>query len=103
MRRFDIFREGKVHVLSEECASCVFNPHERPVPGATVAGIVRDTKDTDGSTLVCHSTILYGDHSAICRGWYDRLADKDTIVLAAKGMGIIEFDEPPRREHRGDS
>jgi hypothetical protein len=100
---FDIFREGRVHVLSEECATCVFRPHERPVPGATVAGIVRDTKDVDGSTLVCHSTILYAEHSAICRGWYERLGDKDAIVGAAKRIGIIEYDEPPGKGSDEDS
>ena len=37
----NIFRDGKVHVLSEECKTCIFNPHTRPVSGARVAGMVR--------------------------------------------------------------
>lgn len=95
---FNVFREGRVHVLSEECATCVFKPHERPVPGARVAEIVRDTKDEDGSTLICHSTILYAEDHAICRGWYDRLSDRDSIVSTAKQWGMVEFDEPPQKE-----
>lgn len=26
----NVFRDGKVHVLSQECATCIFNPHTRP-------------------------------------------------------------------------
>ncbi len=96
--KHNIYRDGEVHVLREECATCIFKPRERPVDGARVAGMVRDTMDEPGATVVCHST-LYDDgvDNAICRGWYDRLGDRDPVLRMARGMGIIvEDDVPPK-------
>ena len=95
--RHNIYREGKVHVLSELCSSCIFRPHERPVSGARVAGMVRATMDTDGATVVCHKTLYREgpDENAICRGWYDRLGDRDSLLQAAERMGIIKEVPPP--------
>lgn len=97
--RHNIYRDGKVHVLSEKCATCIFRPHERPVDGARVAGMVRATMDTDGATVVCHHTLYQkeGDpqENAICRGWLDRLGDRDSLLQAAERMGIIKEVPPP--------
>lgn len=92
----NVYRDGKVHVLSEECRTCIFRPHTRPVEGARVAELVRDTKDEDGSTVICHSTLYKDDERkhAICRGWYDRLADRDPVLQIAERMGAIEEQEP---------
>ncbi len=96
MPRFNVFRDGKVHVLSRECATCIFNPATRPVEGSRVAGLVRDTMDTDGSTVVCHSTIYKDDERkhAVCRGWLDRLGQRDGLLQVAERLGIIEEQEP---------
>lgn len=95
MTEHNTYRDGKVHVLSEECATCIFRPHTRPVSGKRVAGMVAETKDEAGATVVCHSTLYKEvDEHAICRGWYDRLADRDPILVLADKMGIIEFQEP---------
>lgn len=120
MPSHNIFRDGKVHVASKECATCIFKPHTRPVDGARVAGMVRDTKDEDGSSVVCHTTLYKGDEPefcdgckdmgdrlhpeecvcpchqrqhAVCRGWFDRLADRDNIFQLAIAMGVIEEQE----------
>ena len=97
--RHNVYRDGKVHLLSEKCATCIFRPHERPVSGARVAGMVRATMDTDGATVVCHKTLYQkeGDpqENAICRGWYDRLGDRDSILQVAERMGIIKEVPPP--------
>jgi hypothetical protein len=92
----NIYRDGKVHVLSAECATCIFKPAARPVEGARVAGMVRDTMDEPGATVVCHST-LYKDgvHNAICRGWYDRLGDRDPVLGMARAMSMIQEQEAP--------
>lgn len=96
MTEHNVYRDGKVHVLSEECATCIFRPHERPVDGARVAGMVRDTKDEPGSTVVCHKTLYRDiDEHAICRGWFDRLADRDPILRMAAAMGVIVEQTPP--------
>lgn len=91
--KHNIYRDGKIYVLSEKCSTCIFRPHERPVSGARVAELVRDTKDVEGATVVCHHT-LDGDN-AICRGWYDRLADRDPVLQMAKAMDVIEEVPPP--------
>lgn len=90
------FRDGRVHVLSEKCSTCIFRPNERPVDGSRVAEMVMATMDTDGATVVCHKT-LYQDkqENAICRGWFDRLAEKDSILRLAISMRIIKEVPPP--------
>ena len=85
--RFNVYRDGKVHVCAEECSTCVFRPDVRPVPASRVADMVRETKDTPGSSIVCHHT-LDGDN-AVCRGWYDRLADRDIVFRLAAAQGVI--------------
>lgn len=103
----NIYRDGKVHVLSEECSTCIFKPHTRPVDGARVAGMVRDTKDEAGArdeagaSVVCHKTLYDLDgkndqEHAVCRGWYDRLSDRDPIFRMARAMGVIKEQEPPQ-------
>jgi len=97
----NIFRDGKVHVLSEECATCIFKPHERPVVGARVAELVRGTIAKDGSTVVCHSTLFVDEGeqgNAVCRGWFDRLGQKDNLMMLAEHMNIVEFQKPPEKE-----
>lgn len=96
MSASNVYRDGKVHVLSAECATCIFNPGTRPVDGQRVAGMVRDTQSTDGATVVCHSTLYKsrGRKHAICRGWYDRLGQRDGILQVAERLGFIEEQEP---------
>lgn len=48
----NIFRDGKIHILSEKCKTCIFTPATRPVRGTRVAGVVRDTMATAGATVV---------------------------------------------------
>lgn len=100
--KHNIYRDGKVHVLREECATCIFKPHDRPVSGKRVAGMVRETIAKEGSTVVCHSTLYNADgkkdqEHAICRGWYDRLADRDNPLRLAKAMNIIEEVPAPEK------
>jgi len=94
----DIYRDGKIHVLSEKCATCIFTKN-RPlgVTGARVAGMVRDTKDDPGATIPCHSTLYRPgkEENAICKGWYDKFADADPMLLMANAMNVIEYDDPP--------
>lgn len=97
MPEHNVYREGKVHVLAAECATCIFNPHTRPVDGARVAGMVRDTMEEQGASVVCHSTLYRGEpeEHAVCRGWWSRLAHRDPILRLAMAMGVIEEVPPP--------
>jgi hypothetical protein len=92
----DIFRDGEVHVLADKCGTCIFKPASRPVEGARVAELIRGTRDEVGATVPCHKT-LYGqaEHNAICRGWWDRFADRDYILRQAMDLDIIAYDPVP--------
>jgi hypothetical protein len=93
----NVYRDGRVHVLVEECSTCIFRPDKRPVPGARVAKMVRETMDTDAASVVCHST-LFGDvDNAVCRGWFDRLSDRDPVFRLAKMMDIVVEDPVPAK------
>lgn len=96
----NIFRDGKIHLLSEMCSTCIFNPKTRPVAGSRVAGMVRDTKDEDGATVVCHHTLMDTEEgnqeNAICRGWYDRLGERDSMLQIASRLGVIQEVPPPK-------
>ena len=95
MPEHNVYRDGQVHVLSEKCATCIFRPHERPVSGARVAGMVRATKDEPGATVVCHHTLYRDvDEHAICRGWWDRFAVEDPILRLAVATGIVVEQAP---------
>jgi hypothetical protein len=90
----DIYRLRKVHVMGKKCDACAFSPN-RIIPGARVADIVRETKDTDGASFICHKTTLAGTGDAVCRAWYDQFADGDPTFVMAERMGVIEFVEEP--------
>lgn len=92
----DIFRDGTVHVLADKCGTCIFTTN-RPVDGARVAGMVRDTKDEVGATIPCHSTLYRPgkQENAICRGWWDRFADDDPILRMAQSQGVVEYQPVP--------
>lgn len=47
--------------------------------------------EQDGGNVVCHSTLYVRPRrNAICRGWYDRLADRDIYFRWAQALDIIE-------------
>lgn len=99
MPRHNIYRDGKVHVLAAECATCIFKPNSRPVDGARVAGMVRETLEEDAATVVCHSTLYRRDvQHAICRGWYDRLGDRSMTLRLAVATGNLEEDPVPPKD-----
>ena len=94
MSEHTTYRDGKVHVAREKCSTCIFRPKERPVEGARVAEMIRETMSEPGGNIVCHHTLYDMDgkddrEHAICRGWYDRFADRDPILRMAQAEGII--------------
>ena len=97
MPRHNIYRDGNLHVLAHECETCIFRPATRPVDGRRVAGMVRDTMDEEAATVVCHSTLYRDGDNAVCRGWWDRLADRDPVLRLAKLMGIVVDDPEPEK------
>lgn len=97
-----VYRGGKVHVLSEQCASCigrsVNDGRIRGLRPGRVAGMVRDARAHD-SAITCHST-LYGqaDGEAVCR-WFFDLPHKPAPLQVAERLGMIAWDDPPEGDH----
>ncbi len=86
----NVFREGKVHVRKEMCATCIFRPGNlmKLTPGR-VAGMVEDAEKNQ-SAIICHDT-LHTKRNAVCRGFFER---HQTLPLAlAQAMGTLTEQE----------
>ena len=89
------YRGGKVHVLEEQCSTCVFRPGNlmRLAPGR-----LKDLQSSNvdaGSALTCHQTLPYSGTNAppsVCRGFYDAYRDDVQALQLADRLGVIEFD-----------
>jgi hypothetical protein len=91
------YRGGRVHVLAEQCGTCIFragNPM-RLEPGR-VKGMV-DAAIRDDAAIVCHSTLYRDDvQPAVCRGFYDRYQTQPLQV--ATRLELIAEDPVPPKE-----
>jgi len=88
--RHNAYRDGKIHVCEQLCATCVFRPGNlmRLQPGR-LALMVAEAKAND-SAIICHSTLYREDNdNAVCRGFYDR--HHTAPLQLAERMGLIEF------------
>jgi hypothetical protein len=96
------YRDGKIHVLSEMCSTCIFRPGNlMRLSSGRLRGLVDANVKAD-SAITCHSTSsaaarFYGPaEPAVCRGFFDRHA---TLPLRlAEAMDCIEYDNPPEKE-----
>lgn len=91
------YRDGKVHVLSEMCETCIFRPKNlMSLRSGRVRGMIDSALEND-SCITCHSTIYRDDvEPSICRGFFDR--HKTLPIRLALTMGLIEYDETPTKE-----
>lgn len=91
------YRDGKVHVMSEKCSSCVFragNPMHLP-PGK-FKGMAEHVKET-GIPFSCHQTLAYSerryrDHyagMALCAGAVESYGDQSVVMRMANAMNVI--------------
>lgn len=83
---FNIFREGKVHVVRPVCATCIYRPLSAGVGDAIVA-----KARAEDNVVVCHST-LGTKENAVCGGYF--AAERTTPIVLAKLMGNIEYVKP---------
>lgn len=85
-KKFNVFRNGRVHVCAKMCKSCIFKA-DSWTPPETVARMVRDAIAKDNS-IVCHSTLGTKEH-AVCRGFFENHLTSPLRLAAA--LGMIEF------------
>lgn len=98
----DVYRDGKVHVLSEKCSSCIFRSvNDGRIMGlhpGRVGGMVTEARANE-SVIPCHQTIYEQDVApAVCRGYYDNSAERVAPLRLAAAMGVLEFVAPPTKE-----
>lgn len=85
------YRDGKIHVMSERCSTCVFRPgnlmqlHEGRFKDLVETNRQRDT------AFACHQTLASKPLAeAVCRGYFDAYGDTITPLALAKALGLIE-------------
>lgn len=89
------YRGGRVHILAEQCSTCVFRPGNlMHLSKERMRELIEDNQE---SALTCHATLYRDDVApAVCRGFADRY---DTLPLVlAHATGIVVYDAPPREE-----
>lgn len=93
-RRLPPYRDGRVHVRTEKCSTCVFHPGNRMrLPPGRLKDIV-DHNVAHEAALVCHETLAYGPKpelgEAICRGYFDGPGADTLPMRMAVAMQIVE-------------
>lgn len=93
-----VYDEGKVHVVREKCATCIFRPGN---PMHLKPGRVKEMVEAcieDGGPITCHKTLPYAaeqaDQQAVCRGFFDSYKEQVPALLMASAMGVIEEVDP---------
>lgn len=102
MTTHEVYRDGKVHVLTEKCSSCIFRSvNDGRIMGlrpGRVGGMVVEARAND-SVIPCHQTIhVENEEPAVCRGYYDNSADQVMPLRVAEALGALEFVEPPAKD-----
>lgn len=93
MARRNNYRDGKVYVMAEMCATCVFRPGNlMDLQPGRLRYMVKKSLDDDAA-ITCHKTIDT-DNNAVCRGFFDRHQRDVTPLRLAAHCGALAFQEP---------
>lgn len=89
------YRDGKVHVMSARCSTCILRPDDGSIRHNLSAGrvqeLVRENLAADAAPACHHTT--YGQDprgEALCRGFVDLYGDRVTGIRLARALGMIE-------------
>lgn len=88
-RRANAYRDGRLHVAADRCATCIFRPGNLMHLGP---GRVKDMVDqsvADGGAIICHSTLGENVDDAICRGFYDAHGQRVPALRLAEQLLIV--------------
>ena len=90
---------GLSRLLSRRCATCILAPGDRMHLGAERLREIITRTLAEGSFVVCHDTLTYGDHPdygpAICRGFHDAYADRSPALILLRAYGRLTEVPPP--------
>jgi hypothetical protein len=90
-----VFSNGRVHVMSDKCSTCIFRPGNLMNLQPGVVKTMVEESVAEGGGITCHKTI-HGqrEQEATCRGFYDAHGSRvPALRLAAKWGIIAEVDE----------
>jgi hypothetical protein len=91
--RFNIYRDGEMHVVDHMCSTCIFRAGNlMNLDDGRRDEMVRASLKVD-SAIVCHST-LGTKENAVCRGFYDNHCHETVAMRLASIMGVVVFDAP---------
>jgi len=93
---------GRSRLLSERCSTCILRHGDKMHLGPEhTAAFVRQAQE-QGSYVVCHQTLTYGDHPgfgpAICRGFFDAYATRSLALRLLQAFSRLTEVEPPGPE-----
>lgn len=100
------YRDGKVHIMSEKCSTCVFRPGDpmnlRPGRLKELTDHVQET----GVPFSCHQTLPYAskvhtEHyggAALCHGAVESYGDQSIPMRMARALDAVVEVEPYRDE-----
>jgi hypothetical protein len=99
----EVYRDGRVHVLTEKCSSCILRaPKDGQIQGlqpGRITGMVKDSQSDDAGNIPCHQTIYTdGVKPAICRGFWD-LPNRPAVLNLAVAMDVVKYVDPPTKEN----
>lgn len=93
MARFNIVRDGAVHVADKKCTTCIYRRNgDEMISQEARETMEAKAAETYGATIPCHDTYLYGGtEHAICRGFFDVHKDDVNLLTLADRMGYIRY------------
>lgn len=99
MTHHDVYRDGRIHVLNDRCATCIFRPGDlmHLQPGRVKEMVTSAIRNE--SVIPCHSTIYDpAVKPAICRGYWDAYRNEVVALRLAQVMDIVVEDPAPPKE-----
>jgi hypothetical protein len=89
-RHIPVYRDGKIHVLKRQCATCIFWPDERAaVETERAAGMLAECIQTD-TIVPCHEW-MDTKTPVVCRGLFNQR--KVAVLQIAERLGAVVFDD----------
>ena len=86
----NVYRDGRVHVMAERCATCIFRPGNlMRLDRGRVADMAATAVQRE-SVIVCHAT-LNSDANAACRGYWDGYRWRVQALQLAERLNAVAW------------
>lgn len=90
---------NRPQLLADKCTNCIFRAGNlMHLRAGRLADVIAANR-ANGTALICHQTLRYGDHpevgEAVCRGYYDAYPDTPVIQVVERALGGFREIPPP--------